>query len=99
MPVLTSASPYGHRTALRTVPVVVYGRRWCAISQMVRRYLDRLGISYEYVDIDADPSTEARLSWMTGGRVHSPVVYVGGQLLVQPSINELQWALSRIGAR
>ena len=33
---------------------------------------------------------------MTGGRVHTPIVSVGGQLLVQPSIAELQWVLARM---
>lgn len=99
MPVVTSLSPYGRRTAPPMIPVAVYGRRWCAISQMVRRYLDRLGVPYDYVDLDLDPGAEARLSWVTGGRVYSPVVYVGGELLVQPSIGELQWALSRSGLR
>jgi len=81
-----------------TVPVVVYGRRWCAISQMVRRYLDRIGLPYEYVDLDLHPEAEARLRWLTGGRVHSPVVYVGGDVLVQPSVFEPQRTLRRRGA-
>jgi mycoredoxin len=99
MAMITSLSPYGRISAPAVIPVVVYGRRWCAVSQMVRRYLDRLGVPYEYVDLDLDRSAEVRLSWLTGGRVHSPVVYVGGELLVQPSIGELQWALSRSGLR
>jgi len=80
------------------VPVVVYGRRWCAISKMVRRYLDRIGLPYEYVDLDLHPEAEARLRWLTGGPVHSPVVYVGGDVLVQPSVFELQRTLRRRGA-
>lgn len=96
---ITTLSPFGRRSAPPAIPVVVYGRRWCAISQMVRRYLDRAGIAYEYVDLDAHPEAESRLAWMTGGRVHSPTVYVGGEVLVQPSIAELRWALSRSGLR
>jgi mycoredoxin len=92
---LSSPSGAGRRS---TVPVVVYGRRWCAISQMVRRYLDRIGVPYEYVDLDAHPEVEARLGWLTGGRVHSPVVSVGGDLLVRPSIRELELTLRRRGA-
>jgi mycoredoxin len=88
-------SPYARISAPPVTPVVVYGRRWCAISQMVRRYLDRAGIPYEYIDLDVHPEAEARLAWMTGGRVHSPVVLAGGQVLVQPSVAELQWVLSR----
>ena len=99
MAAFSTLSPYGRLSAPPVVPVVVYGRRWCAISQMVRRHLDRLGVPYEYVDLDRHPEAASRLSWLTGGRVHSPVVYVGGEVLVQPSIGELQWALSRSGLR
>jgi mycoredoxin len=51
---------------------------------------------YDYVDLDTNPNAQAQLTWMTGGRVHSPIVSVGGQLLVQPSIAELQWVLARM---
>ncbi|MEU0094827.1 glutaredoxin family protein [Kribbella sp. NPDC006257] len=74
-------------------PVVVYGRRWCGLSQSVRRYLDRAGIPYRYVDLDLNPHDETRLAWVTGGRVHSPIVSIGGQMLVQPTIGELERAL------
>jgi mycoredoxin len=82
-----------------TVPLTVYGRRWCAISQMIRRYLDRMGIPYQYVDLDRHPEVDRQLSWVTGGRVRTPIVQLDGQLLVQPSVQELARALSRTGVR
>lgn len=94
-------------SALRPVPlaprrtatdVVVYGRRWCALSQMLRRHLNRIGVPYEYVDLDLHPEVEARLEWLTGGRVYSPLVSIDGRLLVQPSKSEVEWALARAGA-
>ncbi|HEY0279016.1 MAG TPA: glutaredoxin family protein [Solirubrobacterales bacterium] len=94
-PTISRVAP--RRTAV--VPIIVYGRRWCGISQMVRRYLDRAAIPYEYVDLERHPEQERRLSWVTGGRVHTPVVYVGGEVLVQPTIGELRWALERSGVR
>jgi mycoredoxin len=95
----TSAHPYARRAAPGSAELVVYGRRWCALSQMVRRYLDRLGIPYEYVDLDLHPEAESWLSWMTGGRVRTPIVYLGGEVLVQPTIRELEWELRRNGLR
>lgn len=68
-------------------------------GKVARRYLDRNGIAYEYVDLDVHPEARSRLEWMTGGRVYNPVVYVGGEVLVQPTISELQWALNRSGQR
>jgi mycoredoxin len=88
-------SPYARLSAPPVTPVVVYGRRWCALSQMVRRWFDCTGIPYQYVDLDLHPDAEARLAWLAGGQVRSPIVSLGGELLVQPSIAELQWILSR----
>jgi mycoredoxin len=82
-----------------TVPVTVYGRQWCGISQMVRRYLDRIGVPYEYVDLDRDPNAESRLAWLTGGRVRSPMVQIRDEMLVQPSVQEVARALARRGVR
>ncbi|MFD2091156.1 glutaredoxin family protein [Blastococcus deserti] len=85
------------RPAVETAPVTVYGNRWCGITQMTRRLLDRAGVPYRYVDLDLHPETARRLRWMAGGDVRNPVVDVGGQLLEQPTARELQWALARAG--
>jgi mycoredoxin len=78
-------------------PVVVYGTSWCAQSQMVRRYLDRMGVPYVYVDLEANPEAAARLAWLTGGTVSHPTVSVAGELLVEPTLPELTDALERNG--
>jgi mycoredoxin len=85
------------RPAVGTAPVTVYGNRWCGITQMTRRLLDRAGVPYQYVDLDLHPEAERRLRWMTGGVLRNPVVNVGGQWLEQPTVRELEWALTRHG--
>ncbi len=75
--------------------ITIYGRPGCAISQMLRRRLDRRGIPYRYVDIERNPEARSRLAWLTGGRVRSPTVTVDGEVLVQPTMDELEWALRR----
>ncbi|HZU78129.1 MAG TPA: glutaredoxin family protein [Dehalococcoidia bacterium] len=89
--------PYTYGPASWAPPVVVYGTSWCAASQMVRRYLDRLGVPYRYVDLEYDPGAAARLRWLTGGTVSHPTVYINGEYLVEPSLSELRWALARAG--
>ena len=79
--------------------VVVYGTSGCAASQMVRRYLDRLGIPYSYRDMEADPAAARQVRWWTGGSFSHPTVQIGGQVLVEPSLEELDWALSRVGIK
>ncbi|MEW6470962.1 MAG: glutaredoxin family protein [Actinomycetota bacterium] len=81
------------RRALGGVPVVVYGNRWCGITQMIRRTLDRAGIAYDYVDLDTHPDVERRLRWTVGRGFRQPLVYIGGRWLEQPSPAELQRAL------
>jgi mycoredoxin len=78
-------------------PVVVYGTSWCAATQMVRRYLDREGIPYVFRDMDRDPQAAAQVKWWNGGYASHPTVQVGGQILVEPSTQELRWALSQEG--
>ncbi|OLD50482.1 MAG: hypothetical protein AUI42_03075 [Actinobacteria bacterium 13_1_40CM_2_65_8] len=70
---------------IRTAPVTVYGTRWCAMSQMVRRHLDRLGIPYRYIDLEADPAAASQVRWLTGGYLSHPTVVL------------LDWALERAG--
>jgi len=84
--------------AARTLPIAVYGNRWCGLTQMIGRALSRAGLDYEYVDLDEHPSVEQRLQMLTGGRLRTPVVYVDGQWLVAPSIGQLRTALMRAGA-
>src|SRR3977135_2256154 len=81
----------------RTAPVTVYGTRWCAMSQMVRRHLDRLGIPYRYIDLETDPEAAAQVRWLTGGYLSHPTVSVAGEVLVEPNIAELDCALGRAG--
>jgi mycoredoxin len=66
---------------------------------MIRRYLDRAGIPYEYVDLDQDPRAAAQLQWITGGRPRTPMVRLGDEWLVQPSVQQLSSALARRGVR
>jgi mycoredoxin len=54
-------------------------------------------VPYRYVDLDAEPAAKAQLRWWTGGSVSHPTVYIGGEILVEPTPGELQWILSRGG--
>lgn len=77
--------------------VVVYGTSWCGMTQMVRRYLDRLDLSYRYMDLDDNADAENQLRWLTGGYTNHPTVIIDGQVLIEPDIDELQAALSESG--
>ena len=38
-----------------------------------------------------------QVRWWTGGDASHPTVYIGGEVLVEPTVGELEWALSRAG--
>jgi mycoredoxin len=92
---MTSAPTRGTATE---IPVAVYGNRWCGESQMARRALQRAAIPYAYVDLDDHPEARQKLQWLAGGLLHTPVIYVDGEWLMEPSMGELRSALMRHGA-
>ncbi|MDQ4078828.1 MAG: hypothetical protein M3220_21620 [Chloroflexota bacterium] len=47
-----------------------------------------------YRDMDRDPSAAAQVRWWVGMEVN-PVLYLDGEILVEPSLNEVAWALQR----
>lgn len=77
--------------------VIVYGTTWCGMTQLVRRYLDRMDVQYKYYDLETDPEAADQLRWITGGYTNHPTVLIDGQALIQPDIDELAAALSESG--
>jgi mycoredoxin len=80
------------------VNVTVYGTRWCAATQMIRRYLDRHQIAYEFKDIDYDMDANHQVKWWAGGNASHPTVQIGGEVLIEPSTGEVERALESLGA-
>ncbi len=79
------------------LPVEVYGTNWCAATQMVRRFLDKLGIPYIYHNMDVDANAARQVRWWTGGYQSHPTIQVGGNVLVEPSLEELRDTLRETG--
>jgi mycoredoxin len=75
--------------------VVVYGTRWCANAQALRRYLDRAAIPYDYYE--REPRAAQQVAWWNGGEALHPTVQIAGEILVQPGPAELTGALARAG--
>ena len=77
--------------------VKVYGADWCEDTRHTREFLDRLGVQYQYVDIEGD---EAAAEWVRGqneGKERKPTLDVAGQVLCTPTDHELTSALRERG--
>lgn len=90
---IRDVTDFGRRGYSR-VPIQLFGKGWCAQTQMLRRALDRAGVPYVYRDMERDPRAAQQVRWWTGMEVN-PVLYVDGEVLVEPGLQEVNWALRR----
>jgi mycoredoxin len=77
--------------------IKVYGAGWCEDTQETRDYLDRIGVTYEYLDVDADPVAKDWVVQHNGGKQKTPTVVIDDQILVEPENADLENALRRAG--
>jgi mycoredoxin len=77
--------------------VKIYGADWCEDTRHVLEFLGRLGVAYEYVDIEQDESAAAWVRGQNGGKERKPTVDVAGQILCAPTDHELTSALRERG--
>jgi glutaredoxin 3 len=61
--------------------VTVYGASWCAFCHAAKDYLDKLGISYDYKDIDSDPEL-AREAVTKSGQTGIPILDIDGTIII-----------------
>jgi mycoredoxin len=67
----------------------MYTTEWCGHCRRLKRQLDEVGIPVTKVDVDAHPEHGRRIVAATGGYRTVPTVEVGGELLVNPSVEEI----------
>ena len=77
--------------------VKVYGADWCEDTRRAREFLDRLGVQYQYVNVEQDESAAAWVREQNGGEERKPTVDIAGQVLSTPTGHELTSALRERG--
>ena len=73
--------------------ITVYSTTWCGHCHRLIRQLNEAGIAYRVVDVDDNPQFGDRIVAATGGYRTVPTIEVGGALLVNPSLAQVQTAL------
>jgi mycoredoxin len=69
-------------TALPTI----YSTAWCGYCRRLKSQLERMGVSYEAVDIEEDPASAELVMRVNGGNRTVPtVVFADGSALTNPS--------------
>ena len=75
-------------------PVTMYSTTWCGYCRRLKREFEEAGIHYREIDLDEETHHAPKIEAATGGYRTVPTVEVDGELLVNPSLREVQLALN-----
>jgi mycoredoxin len=70
--------------------VKVYGADWCKDTKRTLRHLDRLGVDYDYINIEQNAEAARWVREQNAGRERKPTVEINGRVLSVPSDEELE---------
>lgn len=71
-------------------PLLVYGTAWCGDCYRSKRFLDRNGVPYTWIDIDRDEEGARQVIEINRGRRSVPtIVFPDGSTLTEPSDGQL----------
>jgi mycoredoxin len=71
--------------------VTMYSTPWCGYCHRLRAQMDREGIAYEVVDIEAHPEAAEIVMSVNGGNQTVPtVVFPDGSALTNPSVAQVK---------
>lgn len=60
-------------------------------------HLERVGVEYDYIDIDSEPAGSQWVKDQNGGKEKKPTVDIGGRIVSEPSNAELDQVLKAAG--
>lgn len=70
-------------------PVTMYTTTWCGYCRRLEREMTEAGINFDKIDIDGRSDLGERIEVASGGNRTVPTVEIGGELLVNPSIEQV----------
>jgi glutaredoxin-like YruB-family protein len=63
--------------------ITIYSTTWCAFCKTEKQYLDKLGIAYNYKDIEEDKAAYEELMSKNGGNFQGvPVTDIAGEIIL-----------------
>jgi len=77
--------------------VKVYGADWCGDTKRTLKTLDKLGVAYDYINVEQDEQASNWVKEQNGGKERKPTLKVGKQVLSVPSDEELRLILTDNG--
>lgn len=63
--------------------ITIYSTTWCAFCKTEKQYLDKLGVAYNYKDIEEDKAAYEELMSKNGGNFQGvPVTDIDGEIIL-----------------
>lgn len=60
-------------------------------------HLKKIGVAYDYVDIETDDAARKWVAEQNGGKEKKPTLDIGGKILTEPTDGQLEAALKEQG--
>jgi len=73
--------------------IFVYGADWCPLTRQTIEHLQELRAGYTYVNVEKDKRASEWVKAQNNGKELKPTVDIDGQLLAEPTNEELDAAL------
>ncbi len=77
--------------------IKVYGANWCGMTTRTLSHLDKLGLEYDYIEVEDDPQASQWVKDQNDGREKKPTLDIKGVVVSEPSNAELDKALRESG--
>lgn len=85
---------------MKSKNIIMYGTLWCPDCHLAQSVLNEMQVSYEFIDIDLDDSAAQYVITVNRGYRSVPtIVFPNGNILVEPSRNELEKAVRERSTR
>ncbi len=75
--------------------IKIYGAGWCSMTVRSLSFLESTGVEYEYIDVEQDSAASQWVRDHNNGKERKPTIDIDGEILVEPSNDELEAALER----
>ena len=76
--------------------IKVYGADWCHMTAETLACLKRLGVEYQYINIERDKKAAAWVRAQNHGKEKKPTLDINGTILVEPDEDELEQTLREL---
>ncbi len=77
--------------------IKVYGADWCPLTKMTLAHLKELDVPFKYINIDEDRTAAKWVAEQNDGKEKKPTLDIDGQILTEPTNDELDEVLAGKG--